>query len=390
MLTNNPDSSQPMRVCYFGTYRDDYSRNKVMIEGLRRNGVDVIECHVPIWRGIQDRVNLASGGWLSLAFFWRVLRTYVTLIWKYAHCGSYDVMVIGYPGQFDVYLGWILTRLKRKPLCWDVLMSIYLVALERKLDNQSRITIAALRKIEKAACSLANLMILESQEYIDWFVDTHQSQREKFWMVPLGADDDRIRPIPVPKANQKAGSPVFRVIYWGSFIPNHGVDIMLDAAYLLRNEPGLEFEFIGSGPERDKILNRAQEKGLQNVCFPGWVADEVLLEKVAQADLCFGVFGNTPQSLMTIQNKIHECFAMQKPLVSGRSSVVERTLHHEQQLYLCERTPQSLADAIRHLRSRPDLLAHIAQQGYIFFKENYTIRKIGAQFYAGLLSLLKS
>ena len=34
-----------MRVCYFGTYRAEYSRNQIMIEGLRRNGVEVIECH---------------------------------------------------------------------------------------------------------------------------------------------------------------------------------------------------------------------------------------------------------------------------------------------------------------------------------------------------------
>ena len=34
-----------IKVCYFGTYRAAYSRNKIMIEGLRRNGVEVLECH---------------------------------------------------------------------------------------------------------------------------------------------------------------------------------------------------------------------------------------------------------------------------------------------------------------------------------------------------------
>jgi hypothetical protein len=30
-----------MRICYFGTYRANYSRNVIMVEGLRRAGVEV-------------------------------------------------------------------------------------------------------------------------------------------------------------------------------------------------------------------------------------------------------------------------------------------------------------------------------------------------------------
>jgi hypothetical protein len=28
-------NERPLRVCYFGTYRAEYSRNRIMIEGLR-------------------------------------------------------------------------------------------------------------------------------------------------------------------------------------------------------------------------------------------------------------------------------------------------------------------------------------------------------------------
>jgi hypothetical protein len=52
-----------LRVCYFGTYRANYSRNQIMIEGLRRNGVEVVECHERLWHSLEDRVQVASGGW---------------------------------------------------------------------------------------------------------------------------------------------------------------------------------------------------------------------------------------------------------------------------------------------------------------------------------------
>jgi len=52
-----------MIVCYFGTYRQNYSRNKNMIAALRSVGVEVKECHVPLWHGVEDRVAVTSGGW---------------------------------------------------------------------------------------------------------------------------------------------------------------------------------------------------------------------------------------------------------------------------------------------------------------------------------------
>ena len=138
--TATPVSSgaRPLRVCYFGTYRADYARNRLMIEGLRRNGVEVIECHERLWRGVEDRVQAVTGKWKSPAFARRVLGAYGRLIWKYfAMRPDYDVMVVGYPGQFDLFLARLLSWQRRRPLVWDIFMSIYLVAVERKLHARS-------------------------------------------------------------------------------------------------------------------------------------------------------------------------------------------------------------------------------------------------------------
>jgi hypothetical protein len=77
------EGTHSLRVCYFGTYRQDYSRNQIMIEGLRLAGVDVIECHEPLWRGIEDRFQVASGGWLNPVFWRRVIHTYFHLLDNY-------------------------------------------------------------------------------------------------------------------------------------------------------------------------------------------------------------------------------------------------------------------------------------------------------------------
>ena len=150
-----------MKVVYFGTYRAEYSRNRIMIAGLREAGVEVIECHSNLWIDIEDRVNLARGGWLRPSFWIRVISAYWKLLFQFFKILEYDVLVVGYPGQFDIFFARVLNMFRKKKICWDVLMSIYLVAYERKLDQKSTITVNFLKWVEKIACRTADLMILE-------------------------------------------------------------------------------------------------------------------------------------------------------------------------------------------------------------------------------------
>ncbi|MCB0186670.1 MAG: hypothetical protein KDE31_20530, partial [Caldilineaceae bacterium] len=62
--------------------------------------------------------------------------------WAMRH--AYDILVVGYPGQVDVYLARLLSWWQGKPLVWDVFMSIYLIAVERGLDRQSGLAVRLL------------------------------------------------------------------------------------------------------------------------------------------------------------------------------------------------------------------------------------------------------
>lgn len=374
-----------MRVCYFGTYRQEYSRNQIMIEGLRQAGVDVIECHEPLWRGIEDRVQAASGGWLRPAFIWRALRTYWHLLRRYRRVDDYDILVVGYPGQLDVFLARLLTWLRHKPLVWDIFMSIYLVALERGLDKRSRFTIGLLRRLEWAACRLPDLLILDTSEYVAWFGKTHGIPTQRFRLVPTGADDRIFHPLPSPMPENRA----FHVIYYGTFIRNHGVEHIVEAARLLADDPSIRFEFIGDGPEREKAQEIANRYHLSNVTFVEWLEKAELVQRVAQADVCLGAFGATPQSLMTVQNKIYEGLAMAKPVITGDSPAVRQALIHGEQVYLCKReNPISLAEAIRTLKGNPDLCRRLGQNGYRIFCDKFDVNHVGQTFASHLEELL--
>lgn len=372
-----------MKVCYFGTYRAEYSRNQIMIEGLRRAGVEVIECQVQLWGSIEDRVQAASGGWLKLGFFSRIFKTYLTLLKRYRTVDAYDVLIVGYPGQFDVYLARLLAWFRRKPLVWDVFMSIYLIALERELDRRSCLTVNALRLIERVACRLPDRLILDTAEYVAWFQRTHGVHPSRFRLVPTGADERVYHEVATARSDGR-----FTLIYYGSFIRNHGVPVIIDAARELAPDSTIHFVLIGDGPEKVAAQQLAQRYQLTNVTFVEWVEREELPRRVAAADVCLGVFGTTPQSLMTVQNKIYEALAMRKPLITGDAPTVRRALQHGEHVYLCERNnPAALAQAIRKLKSDQVLRETLAARGQARFAAAFSLDRLGALYRSHLTEI---
>jgi glycosyltransferase involved in cell wall biosynthesis len=124
----------------------------------------------------------------------------------------------------------------------------------------------------------------------------------------------------------------------------------------------------------------AQEYGLENVAFIDWVDKERLTLKVAEADVCLGVFGATPQSMMTVQNKIYEALAMAKPLITGESPTVQAALADGEHVLLCARQdPESLAEAVIRLMEQPELRERLARQGFERYAQAFAPDRLGRQ-----------
>lgn len=369
-----------MRVCYFGTYRDEYTRNQILIAGLRAQGVTVLECHATLWQGVADRVALAGGGWRSRRFWGRVARAYGQLWRRYRELPEYDVMVVGYPGQIDVNFGRILTWLRRKPLVLDILMSIHLVAEERGLTAQSPFTGRLLFHLERWGLRLPDRLIMENTAYRQYISHKYRLPVARFRTLPHGANDTLYTPRP-----SRQTSDTFRVVYFGSFLPSHGMPTIMGAAERLRDRPNIEFHLYGDGPEKAACLAQAQAAGLTRVIFHGFVEQDTLLQGIADAGVCLGVFGATPQALMTVQNKVWETLAMGRPLISADSPAIREALEDQTHLVLVPRQdPDALAAALLALLAQPAEREAMAQRGHQYFLEHNATQALGARFKAVL------
>ncbi len=303
----------------------------------------------------------------------RVVKTYFRVLQHYAHCGDYDVLMVGYPGYLDVFLAWIVAKIRKKPLAWDVLNSLYLMVSERGIAKHHPVTAALLRTIERWACLLPDMLFLDTERFVEWFGTTYDIPPERFRLIPIGVDERKFAPL-----EKTVSDDIFRVVYYGTYIPNHGVETIVKAAKLLEDDKHIHFEMIGSGPEETRARETARNLKVTNIRFIGWLEQPELTRRIANADLILGAFGTTQQLELTNNNKIYEGFAMLKPVISGDTPALPHVLKHKVHLYLCKRgNPQSLANGIRELRANPSLCQEMAANGKRIVHEYFDITAIG-------------
>ena len=111
-----PPLEHAMRVLYFGTYDRSYPRNAQVISALRGAGVEVIEQHRAVW---EQRHNWSVG----LRQMLRVAEAERSLRHSEADGETADVLIVGYPGHFDLPAAKRVAR--GRPVVFNPLVSLY-------------------------------------------------------------------------------------------------------------------------------------------------------------------------------------------------------------------------------------------------------------------------
>ena len=132
-----------MKALYFGTYDRDHPRNVNAIAAMRDAGVEVIERNAGV-RGTGVRGAASVFGAET-----RLLRP---------RRADFDLVIVGYPGHFDVPQGRRLAR--RKPLVFDAVLSLEdeLVAVRRRFRPRSTAA-TLLRAVDLRALRLPDLVV---------------------------------------------------------------------------------------------------------------------------------------------------------------------------------------------------------------------------------------
>lgn len=147
--------------------------------------------------------------------------------------------------------------------------------------------------------------------------------RSKFCWIPNGFSRKEVeaaKPLPPAVANRfpKNG---FVVGYAGTLGAANAMDVIIDAAVLLKDHPEIVFVLVGHGREAKDLQSKAIAEGLDNVRFLDPVPKIQVQSVLKRFDVCF--VGSTKSALYrfgTSPNKLFDYLVSGKPIIYGIDS----------------------------------------------------------------------
>ena len=340
-----------MRICYVLAYRaPGYIRTRSLLAAL--DSLPNIECHTAIntctgigrYRDTLEQVN-------------HIERQYRP-----------DLYILGFRG-YELY--WPLRRLiGKRPLILDAMMSPSLaLAQENQYGLAGRLLSRLITPIEKSILRDADFILTDTAAHVEAFSHRYQLSLTQLAALPIGAVET------APAVQTPGQSARLRVLFYGSFLPLHGSNVILQACHTLNDLP-LDLDFIGT--------NAQIETHLQQVFRPGvplryrarrWVPFEDLLQhELPTADLCLGgPFGNTPQAQRVITGKTSQALAQAVPTVVGETAAMQGFVHQQNCLLVPQADPQALALSLRWAYENRAKLSYIGQKGLQLYQEQLSL-----------------
>ncbi len=341
------------RICFFGIFDPDYARTKVLAEGFAQCGWEVVFCRV------DPRQHT---GWRKYRLLWRQGRS--------LHRQQFDYVLVCFPGRALVVL--VARLLFGRRILFDAFVSIYdSNVFDRALYPAH--SVRALRDwlLDWSACHLAWKVLLDTNAHINYFVSTFGVARAKCIRVWVGADEKVFYP------QDTAEPAAFTAHFHGTHIPLQGVSYIIEAARLLAEEP-IQFRIVGNGQESKKIRETVHQWGLHNVEFIDSVPLAQLAGYIAASHVCLGIFGNTQKTTRVVPNKVFECIAMGKAVITADTPAMRELFgNNNRPLVLVPRAdPAALAEALRTLARDPARRRQLGENAGTFFKQHLGAKNI--------------
>ena len=194
----------------------------------------------------------------------------------------------------------------------------------------------------------------------------------KHFVLPVLADTTIYYP-----AKKEINNEKIKILFYGSFIPLHGIDVILNAFSLMeKNNIKFEANIIGKGQMYLEMKKLYNDLNLKQVSMNGEVINEnQLSDMIREHDIVLGIFGESEKAKSVIPNKVYQSTACKKCTVTMNSEVLME-FYKKDDLVTCDNNPEALANTLSELINNPNKINQISKNGYEEFTHIYNQTRI--------------
>jgi glycosyltransferase involved in cell wall biosynthesis len=274
------------------------------------------------------------------------------------------------PPLFQGGTAWLLSRLKRAAFVFEVrdLWPAFAVAVG-VLRSRPLITLA--EAFERFLYRHADRLVVNSPGYVDHVLQRGARQVD---LIPNGVDVSMFNPAATGAAFRRAHGlqGKFVALYAGALGLSNDLDVVLNAAVLLKHDPMIALVLLGDGKERPALVARARALILPNLHFLPAVPKEEMDQALSAADACIAILKPLDVYKTTYPNKVFDYMAAGRPVILAIDGVIRQVIEQAGAgVFVPPGDPAALAAAIRTLAANPTAGRAMGRSGRAYVARHF-------------------
>jgi len=347
---------------------------------------------VSVWRcHVSDSYNVNFIGRL-----WGYFSFVFSSVWAglFKVKGKYDLILVTSPPLFVGITAYILSRFKRIPFVFEI----------RDLWPESAIDTGVLTNkilikfaywFEAFMYRKAKLINVLTPAFRNSLIEKKKVPGDKIIFIPNAADfslsDEMLRSFDQQSFREQHGlDGKFVITYVGAHgVANHLIQL-LDTAELLKDTNVL-FQLIGSGMQKEMLIEEAHKRGLTNIKFVDPVSKKDVFQYISASDMGTSVLKRIDTFKTIYSNKTFDYMACRKPVLLVIDGVSRELVELADCGVFAEpERPEDIASKIRMYISNPTLLKSQGDNGYQYAKVHFDRDVLASEYMLNLENVLKN
>lgn len=227
-----------------------------------------------------------------------------------------DVMILSPMATFPVLPSYILAKIFRAKFIFEVKDIWPLTLVELGGYSPKHPVIRIMRWLEIFALRRANIIVSVLPNYGEYLKDNRINR--DFVYIPNGVDLEELSNIEDLDDNVKELIPKdkFIVGYTGTIGIANALDVLIKAAYILKENRDIAFVIVGDGQEKENLMKMVKEMNLDNVFFIPSISKRQVQAMLKYFDVCYiGLIKEGLFKYGVSPNKIFDYMYSGKPII---------------------------------------------------------------------------
>ncbi|MDR3409563.1 MAG: glycosyltransferase family 4 protein [Formivibrio sp.] len=345
-------------------------------EGAVFSGYRIWGCQHELWNGAEIyRTPLFPRGKNSR---FGLVINYISFVLFGAICGSwlvrnrrYDVVfvyglspiLLAIPALF---IGWLK---RKKVVVW--IQDLWPESLSATGYVRNHSILCAVRQVVRFIYRRAALLLVQSPAFVAPVRMLAADTPIAYY--PNSVDDTFAEPVSGEVPHLPGLGEGFSVMFAGNIGAAQAMDVIVDAASILKEQADIHFVVLGDGSCREEMLREVQQRELTNVHLPGRFPVETMPGFMHQASALLVTLADQPIFTLTVPNKVQAYMAAGRPIIACLNGEGARLVSEAGAgLASPAEDAQALADTILRLyRLSPVEREMMGKNGRQYYQEHF-------------------